>query len=369
MPRWSRHMFVPTVALVAILSILITLALRTMPATAPATTAIPGAAAALSAGAGLSDATTAASAVASPSVVLIRSTGGLGSGVILDKGGYIATNYHVLGREGSASAPPPTSYIVTLNTGVSYNATVAGTDSPDDLAVLKISAPNLRVMQLADSNKVRVGEFVLAVGNPLGYAQTVTFGIISTLRRTMSEGGKPALFIPDMIQASAPINPGNSGGALVDLEGRLVGIPTLAAADPNQGTAAQGIGFAIPSNRVSFIAKQIIANGRVVHSGRPYLGVANIGQVTPALAAQYGLGADNGVGIGAIVPDGPAAKAGVRAGDVIVALNNQPTLSVEAFNEALARLQPGQRVPMTVVTGNGQRQSVTLTLGELPVQQ
>ncbi|MGH2387500.1 MAG: S1C family serine protease [Chloroflexota bacterium] len=365
MRRRSRHLFVPTLILVAILSVLITLAVRAMPAAAPDVNSTQGAT--ITAAAALSDATTAAAATASPSVVLIRSSGSLGSGVIVDKGGYIVTNYHVLGREGNA--PAPTSYLVTLSNGTSYNATVAGTDSPDDLALLKISAPNLRVMQVADSNKVRVGEFVLAVGNPLGYAQTVTFGIISTLRRTMSEGGSPALYIPDMIQASAPINPGNSGGALVDLQGRLVGIPTLAAADPSQGTAAQGIGFAIPSNRVAFIAKQIIANGRVVNSGRPFLGIGNIGQATPQLAAQYGLGADNGVAIGVVVPDGPAAKAGVKAGDVIVALNGQPTLSVEAFNEALARLKPGQRIPVTVVTTNGQRHSVTITLGELPVQQ
>ncbi len=365
MRQRSRHLLVPTLVLVAILAVLLTLALRAMPAAAP--TANPDQAAADTAAAALSDATTAAATTASPSVVLIRSSGSLGSGVIVDKGGYIVTNYHVLGREGNA--PAPTSYLVTLSNGTSYTAKVAGTDSPDDLALLKISAPNLRVMQLADSGKVRVGEFVLAVGNPLGYAQTVTFGIISTLRRTMSEGGSPALYIPDMIQASAPINPGNSGGALVDLQGRLVGIPTLAAADPSQGTAAQGIGFAIPSNRVAFIAKQIIAHGRVVNSGRPFLGIGNIGQATPQLAAQYGLGADNGVAIGAVVPDGPAAKAGVKAGDVIVALNGRQTLSVESFNEALARLKPRQRVSMTVVTTNGQRRSVTITLGELPVHQ
>lgn len=342
-----------------------------MPVTAPAAaTAAPEAAApaATSAVATLSDATTAAAATASPSVVLIRSTAGLGSGEILDKRGYIMTNYHVLFGEGT-SATPPTNYIVTLANGTSYTAKVAGTDRPDDLAMLKISAPDLRVMQLADSDKVKVGQFVLAVGNPLGFAQTVTFGIISTLRRTLSEGGRPALFIPDMLQTSAPINPGNSGGALVDLQGHLVGVPTLAAADPRQGTAAQGIGFAVPSNRIEFIAKQIIADGRVVHSGRPFLGIANTAQVTPQLAARYGLGADNGVAIGAVVPDGPAAKAGVRAGEVIVELNKQPTLSEEAFNEALARLKPGQTVTLTVVTESGQRRTVTLTLGELPVTQ
>ena len=367
MIRLSRTLPLSALTVVAVLAVTVALVAQATPAAAPTPT-MAAAPAANSAAAGLNDATTSAAATASPSVVLIRSTGGLGSGEIIDKRGYIVTNYHVLFGEGTAAAPP-TSYIVTLANGTSYTASVAGTDRPDDLAVVKISAPNLRVMQLADSSKALVGQFVLAVGNPLGFSQTVTFGIISTLRRTVSEGGQPAVFIPDMLQTSAPINPGNSGGALVDLQGRLIGVPTLAAADPRQGTAAQGIGFAIPSNRVKFITEQIIANGRVVHSGRPYLGVGNTAQVTPALAAQYGLGADNGVAIGAVVPDGPAAKAGVRAGDVIVELNKQPTLSEESFNEALARLKPGQRITMTVVTGNGQRRSVTLTLGELPVQQ
>jgi S1-C subfamily serine protease len=315
----------------------------------------------------LDDAVESAAAAASPSVVLIQHPGGLGSGEVVDTRGYIVTNYHVLyGGGAGVGAGAPATFTVTLSNGASYPATVAGTDRPDDLALVTINAKNLRAIRFADSERAQVGQFVLAVGNPLGYAQTVTFGIISTLRRTLSEGGRPAVFIPDMLQTSAPINPGNSGGALVDLLGRLVGVPTLGAADPSQGTAAQGIGFAIPSNRVRFIAEQIIRQGRVVHSGRPYLGISGLRQVTPYVAAQFNLPAENGVLVGAVQAGGPAAKAGLRAGDIIVALNGQATASQEAFNDALARLRPGQRVSMGIARARG-RQTLTVTLGELPV--
>jgi len=332
---------------------------RTIPAApAPTQPTAPSATA-------LEQATMQAASAAGPSVVKIESGSGLGSGVIVDQRGYIVTNYHVLvGARGDAA--PGTRYTVTLANGTSYRATIAGTDAPDDLAVLKITAPRLRALPLANSEALRVGQFVLAVGNPLGYSQTVTFGIVSTLRRTVAENG-PATFIPNMIQTSAPINPGNSGGALVDLQGRLVGIPTLAAADPRLGTAAQGIGFAISSNRVSFIAQQIIKAGKVMHSGRPYLGVRGLQEVTPVVAAQYGLAVEHGMLIGGVEPRGPADRAGLRSGNVIVRLDGRPTRSEAAFGDVLARLKPGQHVPVTVV-GHGGERTVTVSLGELPVR-
>ncbi len=313
----------------------------------------------------LDKATQDTAAAVGPSVVKIESAGGLGSGVIVDPRGYIVTNYHVL--FGDRAAPPALQahYTVTLANGASHRATIAGTDAADDLAVLKIDAPHLRALPLADSDTLRVGQFVLAVGNPLGYAQTVTFGIVSTLRRTIAENG-PAAFIPDMVQTSAPINPGNSGGALVDLQGRLVGVPTLQASDPRLGTAAQGIGFAVSSNRVAHIARQIIANGKVTHSGRPYLGVSGLREVTPALAAQYGLRAENGMRVGHVERDGPADRAGLRSGDIVTRLDGRPTLSETAFGDALARLKPGQRVPLVVTDDRGER-TVHIALGELPV--
>jgi S1-C subfamily serine protease len=330
----------------------------------PPAVQVPTASGAASTGAVLNTAITSAAAKAGPSVVKVESSSGLGSGVIIDPRGYIVTNFHVI-MSGSAAQQPDPRYTVTLANGQAYHARIAGTDAPDDLAVLKISAPNLKAMPFADVKTLQAGELVLAVGNPLGYAQSVTMGIVSTPKRTVVENG-PAAFIPDMIQTSAPINPGNSGGALVDLDGRLVGIPTLAAADPRLGTPAQGIGFAIPSNRVSFIVQQIIASGKVLHSDRPYLGLSGMGDVTPANAGRYGLATDHGVIVTGLVAGGPLQQAGLRTGEVIVGLDGQTIRDTTTLGEALAQVNPGQRVGVTVAGTNGER-TVNLTLGELPV--
>jgi S1-C subfamily serine protease len=316
------------------------------------------------ASAALNTATTGAAAAAGPSVVKVESAHGLGSGVIIDSRGYIVTNYHVV-FSGNAVRQPDAAYTVTLANGQAYQARIAGTDAPDDLAVLKISAPNLKALPFADSNALRAGTLVMAMGNPLGYAQSVTLGIVSTPKRTVVENG-PAAFIPDMIQTSAPINPGNSGGALVDLNGHLVGIPTLAAADPRLGTPAQGIGFAIPSNRVSYITQQIIASGKVVHSDRPYLGLSGMSDVTPAMAGQYGLATDKGVLITGLAADGPLARAGIRTGEVMVRLDGQPVTDTAALGEVLARIKPNQQKSMTIVGATGER-TVSVAVGELPV--
>ncbi len=312
----------------------------------------------------LDNATTAAAAAAGPSVVKVESVQGMGSGVIMDARGYIVTNYHVL--FGSATNGPARSYTVTLSTGATRPATIAGIDAPDDLAVLKITSPGLRPIQVTDSNDLRVGQFTLAMGAPLGFAESVTVGIVSTLHRNVIENG-PATVIPNMIQTSAPINPGNSGGALVDLDGRLAGIPTLAAIDPTFGTAAQGIGFAIPSNRVVMIVNQIITYGKVVHSERPYLGLSDVQEVTPAVAAQQGLPVQNGMLIGGVVPGGPAGQAGLKAGDVIMRIDGYAIAKQEDFANAIAGLRPGQHVMVTVVGPTGVRRAVAMTLGELPV--
>src|SRR6266699_3248803 len=250
----------------------------------------------------------------------------LGSGVIIDRRGYIVTNNHVI-----AGA---TSINVVLNDGRKLPAQLVGTDPTDDLAVLKITPPasGLTVASLGDSSKLQVGQDVLAIGNPLGITQTVTNGIVSALGRNVNE--QNGATIPNAIQTDAPINPGNSGGALVDLQGNLIGIPTLTAIDPEFNTPASGVGFAIPSNRVQFIASQIIQTGKVIHTGRAALGV-RVESVDATLAAQDNLSIDHGALIVSVVPKGAADQAHLQAGDVIVQIDNKPVNDISSLGDAL----------------------------------
>jgi len=280
----------------------------------------------------------------------------LGSGVIIDHRGYIVTNNHVI-----AGA---TSINVVLNDGRKLQAQLVGTDPTDDLAVLKITPPasGLTVATLGDSSKLRVGQDVLAIGNPLGFSQTVTNGIISALNRTASEGQNGAT-LPNAIQTDAPINPGNSGGALVDLQGNLIGIPTLGAIDPEFRTPANGVGFAIPSNRVKLIAEQIINTGKVTHTGRAALGIS-VTSVDANLAAQDNLSIDHGALIASVVPNSAAAQAGLRAGDVIIQVGSQAVNDASSLGDALAGKNPGDTVSITIMRGS-QQLTINATLGEL----
>jgi len=287
-----------------------------------------------------------------PAVVQVNVTtasgSGLGSGVIIDERGYIITNHHVIaGAQGIQ---------VTLYDGASFTAKLVGTDPLDDLAVLKVSSPaKLIAAPLGDSSKLQVGQEVLAIGNPLGITQTVTDGIISALGRTVST-------IPDAIQTDAAINPGNSGGALVDLEGNLVGIPTLSAIDPQFQTPANGVGFAIPSNRVQLIAPQLITSGKVTHTGRVALGI-KMTNVDATLAAQNNLSVTAGVLITEVAPTGPARDAGLKAGDVIVQVGQHAVTDVVSLREALVTLKPGDIIAVTIYRGS-QHLTVNVTLGE-----
>ena len=237
----------------------------------------------------------------SPSVVQIEDRTGLGSGIVLDKAGHIVTNNHVV--TGAKT------FTVTTHEGKRYRARLVGSFPPDDLAVVKVSGSPLRPATFADSSKLRVGDLAIAIGNPLGLRSSVTEGIVSAFREGMlEEGGK--VILPSVIQTSAEINPGNSGGALVDITGRVIGIPTLAATDPELGGSAPGIGFAIPSNLVVNIARQIVAHGKVVDSHRAFLAV-RVGDTN-----------GNGVLVGGVTPGGPAAKAGIRVGDTIESVNH-----------------------------------------------
>lgn len=291
-----------------------------------------------------------------PSVVEIRTASGLGSGVVFDESGDIVTNAHVVGNA--------TSFRVFLAGSVTpLRARLRGSYPPDDLAVIRLTRPpRLVPARFADSSRLQVGEIVLAMGNPLGLASSVTDGIISATGRIVSEqqeGGSPGATLPDVIQTSASINPGNSGGALVDLSGRVVGIPTLAAADPQVGGAAAGIGFAIPSDIVTDIAGQIVRIGHVTNSHRAALGVK----------VQTVAGSDGqpvGVGVASVSPGGPAAKAGLRSGEVITAVAGRPTPDSETLAVVLAGLRPGQEVRVSVVKPGGRQAELSVTLGQLP---
>jgi S1-C subfamily serine protease len=282
----------------------------------------------------------------SPSVVQIQTPSGLGSGVVFDSTGDIVTNNHVVGT--SRGGP------FTVTAGAhSYGASLVGRFAPDDLAVVRVSGAHLAPAAFANSSALEVGDFAIAIGNPLGLRSSVTDGIVSAFRPGVSEGNGVAL--PLMIQTSAAINPGNSGGALADLQGRVIGIPTLAATDPELGgSAAPGIGFAIPSNLVKDIATQIIRFGHVVNSHRAYLGV-EIGDTNGA-----------GVLINSVTSGGPAAKAGIKPGDVILTLNGHHTATVDDLTSAASELKPGTTVAVGIETQSGKHETVHLTLGEFP---
>lgn len=280
-----------------------------------------------------------------PSVVQISTPQGLGSGVVFDAEGHIVTNAHIVGDAQR--------FVVTMLVGRQLPATLVGTFPPDDLAVMMVSGADLRPATFGDSSKLEVGDVAVAIGNPLGLQSSVTEGIVSALGRTVSEPGGATL--PSVIQTSAPINPGNSGGALADIGGRVLGIPTLAAVDPElSGSAAPGVGFAIASNVAKDIASQLIEHGRFVNSHRAYLGV------------RVGDTGGWGVFVGSVERGGPAAQAGIRPGDLIVSVAGEPTPTTTALAEVLANRKPGQRVTVVVEGQDGRRRTLEVTLGEYP---
>jgi putative serine protease PepD len=242
---------------------------------------------------------------------------------------------------------------VTLANGRQHRARLVGSFPADDLAVLHIDADGLQPAAFADSSRLQVGDVALAIGNPLGLQSSVTEGIVSALGRTVNEDTGVAL--PNVIQTSAAINPGNSGGALVNLQGQVIGIPTLAATDPDLGgNAAPGIGFAIPGNTVRDIATQLITQGKVTNSHRAWLGVE--------VAATTG----GGLLVAEVQAGSPAAKAGIRAGELISAVDGTATPDPATLADVLAGLQPGQSVTVALARPGGARQTVRVTLGQVP---
>jgi putative serine protease PepD len=281
----------------------------------------------------------------SPSVVQIEDQKGLGSGIVLDSAGHIVTNNHVV--------TGATSLTVTISNGKRYSAKLVGSFPADDLAVIKVAGAHLKPATFADSSHLQVGDLAIAIGNPLGLQSSVTQGIVSGFRQAVQEENNVTL--PSVIQTSAEINPGNSGGALVDIEGRVIGIPTLAATDPQLGGgAAPGIGFAIPGNLAKDIAGQIVTNGKVVDSHRAFLGV-RLGETN-----------GNGVIVSTVTPGDAGANGGIRAGDVIVSVDGAPTATTSALSAVLAELKPGQKVPVVVRHQNGDQTTLHVTLGTYP---
>jgi S1-C subfamily serine protease len=293
-----------------------------------------------------------------PSVVLIRTADGLGSGVVLDTKGNIVTNAHVAGnaREFQVQVAGDTS---------PRSAKLVGSYAPDDLAVIRADNPEgLRPATFGDSDQAQAGDVVLAIGNPLGLSGSVTQGIVSATDRAVTEpatDGASAATLPGAIQTSAPINPGNSGGALVSASAQVIGIPTLAAGSPQGGGQAQGIGFAIPSNLARDIATQLIDTGHVTNSHRAAIGA----EVSTVLGPDGAAGQRAGVGVVTVTDGGPADQAGLRAGDVITRVGSQPTPDTSALSQALAAASPGNKITVTVSRG-GEDRTVQITLGELP---
>jgi serine protease Do len=274
---------------------------------------------------------------------------GIGSGVIVSSDGYILSNNHVVEDADEVT-------VGFTEGGNRLKAKVIGTDPQTDISVLKIQSTNLTPVAIADSAKLQVGDLVLAVGNPFGVGQTVTMGIVSAVGR----GGFGIVDYEDFIQTDASINPGNSGGALVDAQGRLVGIATAIVSG---GGGNVGIGFSVPINMARMVMERIIQEGKVV---RGYLGVY-IQPITPDLAKEFNVAAETGALVGGVSPDGPAAKAGIQAGDVITEFNGTKVTDSRNLRLMVAQSPPGTKATFKLLH-NGKEKTVTTTLGELPTE-
>lgn len=290
-----------------------------------------------------------------------REATSLGSGFIISADGYVVTNNHVIsggpGGGGAASKPVVSAITVTLPDRKEYKATVIGRDIASDLALLKIEAKGLPFVEFGDSKRVRVGDWVVAIGNPFGLGGTVTAGIISALHRNIGLGGAYDRYL----QTDASINQGNSGGPMFDLNGNVVGINT-AIFSPTGGNV--GIGFAIPAEEAKPVIDALRKGGRVE---RGYLGVG-IQPITDEIAAALGLPKNRGEIVARVEPGQAAARAGIRQGDVIVKVNNQDVTPDNTLSYIVANLPIGSRVPIELLR-DGKRMTVTAVVGQRPPEE
>ena len=269
----------------------------------------------------------------------------MGSGMIVSAEGHVVTNWHVI--------TGATEVTVQLSDGRTLPARIAGTDRRSDIAVLKVDAEGLTPIPFGDSENVRVGQMVFAVGNPFGLQETVTQGIISAKgRRTTSEAAN------EFFQTSTTINPGNSGGPLIDIHGKVIGINNFII---SRSGGSEGIGFAIPSNVANRIYEDIVQHGRVIH---PWFGVV-MRPITRSLSRQLGLGAAEGALVAATLPNSPAEQSGLRDGDVIVNFNGRPVRDGKDLRNRVAEAQVGLTAPFSVLR-NGQSLELSAVMAEEP---
>src|ERR1700687_6000382 len=285
---------------------------------------------------------------------------GQGSGFVIDKEGHVLTNYHVIADAREVW--------VTLHNRKKYKATIVGSDRAHDLAVVQIKAADLQPMTLGDSTNLQVGQKVYAIGNPFGLAGTLTRGIVSSIRQVQEPDG---MQIDEAIQTDAAINPGNSGGPLLNWHGEVIGINTMIASNVGQSA---GIGFAIPVNTAKAVLNDLVTLGRV---RRPALGVRTI-PITPELAEQMGLAADNGLLVVQVVPGGAADRAGLKGGteraylgnlpimvggDLIVAIDGQDVQDQQDLSQVMNSHRAGDTVRLSIYRGK-KKMDVSVTLGE-----
>jgi len=281
-------------------------------------------------------------AVVSLAVSAQRSREGQGSGVVFTPDGYVLTNAHVVDGAKKITA--------RLTDGRTLEASVVGADPSNDLAVVRVSAGSLPYVEVGSSRALRVGQLVVAIGNPLGFQSTVTAGVVSALNRSMRS--REGRLIENIVQHTAPLNPGNSGGPLVDSRGRLVGVNTAIIA------FAQGISFAVPADTVSWVVPQILAHGRV---RRAYLGVSlQLRPLDRRLARAHGIDATAAVEVVAVAPGSPAARADLHDGDIIVTLDGKSVASIDDVYRLLADWDARSDVTL-VVLRRGARQTVRVS--------